>query len=77
MEQVAKMISYFPLVKPNGLNINENCAKIIDVGGQSTRPGSKTISPEVEWRRIKFVIEKFKKKIQKKPVYQLTQENLI
>ena len=62
MEQVAKMIS--------------SGAKIIDVGGESTRPGSKTISPEVEWRRIKFVIEKFKKKY-KKPVYQLTQENLI
>ena len=51
MEQVAKMIS--------------SGAKIIDVGGESTRPGSKTISPEVEWRRIKFVIEKFKKKYKK------------
>ena len=37
-------------------------ADIIDVGGESTRPGSKTIKPEVEWKRIKFVIGKFKKK---------------
>ena len=37
-------------------------ANIIDVGGESTRPGSKTINPNVEWRRIKFVLKKFKKK---------------
>jgi len=37
-------------------------ANIIDVGGESTRPGSKTIKPEIEWKRIKFVIGKFKKK---------------
>ncbi len=37
-------------------------ANIIDVGGESTRPGSKTIHPEIEWKRVKFVIKKFKKK---------------
>ena len=36
-------------------------AKIIDVGGESTRPGSKTISPDIEWRRIKNVVKNFKK----------------
>ena len=40
-------------------------ANIIDVGGESTRPGSKTIKPEVEWKRISFVIGKFKKKYKK------------
>ncbi len=40
-------------------------ANIIDVGGESTRPGSKTIKPEVEWKRIRFVIGKFKKKYKK------------
>ena len=40
-------------------------AKIIDVGGESTRPGSKTINPEVEWKRVQFVIKKFKKKYKK------------
>ncbi len=40
-------------------------ANIIDVGGESTRPGSKTVNPETEWRRVKFVIEKFKKKYKK------------
>ena len=40
-------------------------ATIIDIGGESTRPGSKTISPEVEWKRIKFVVRKFKKKYKK------------
>ena len=37
-------------------------AKIIDVGGESTRPGSKTVSSYNEWNRIKHVIKKFKKK---------------
>ncbi len=37
-------------------------ADIIDVGGESTRPGSKIISPADELRRVKKVIEKFKKK---------------
>ena len=27
-------------------------ADIIDVGGESTRPGSKTINPNVEWKRV-------------------------
>ncbi len=40
-------------------------ANIIDVGGESTRPGSKTINPEIEWRRVKFVFKKFKKRHKK------------
>ena len=37
-------------------------ANIIDVGGESTRPGSKTINPAVEWSRVKHVLKNFKKK---------------
>tara|TARA_B100001996_G_scaffold361152_1_gene327676 strand:- start:113 stop:1180 length:1068 start_codon:yes stop_codon:yes gene_type:complete len=37
-------------------------AKIIDVGGESTRPGSKTIPTKDEWRRISYVIKSFKKR---------------
>ena len=37
-------------------------ATIIDVGGESTRPGSKTINPTVEWKRIKNVVIRLKKK---------------
>ena len=40
-------------------------AKIIDVGGESTRPGSKTISPDKEWKRVKYIVENFKKKYKK------------
>ena len=40
-------------------------AKIIDIGGESTRPGSKTISPSQEWKRISNVVKKFKKKYPK------------
>ena len=37
-------------------------ADIIDVGGESTRPGSKTINPKKEWERVKHVIRIFKKR---------------
>ena len=40
-------------------------AKIIDIGGESTRPGSKTIPIDKEWHRIKNVIKDFKKKFKK------------
>ena len=36
-------------------------AKIIDVGGESTRPGSNIVNEKEEWKRIKNIIEKFKK----------------
>ena len=38
-------------------------ANIIDVGGESTRPGSKPISEKKEWNRIEKVIKKVSKKI--------------
>ena len=37
-------------------------AKIIDIGGESTRPGSKTITSKREWKRIESVVKIFKKK---------------
>ena len=37
-------------------------ANIIDVGGESTRPGSKTIHPTKEWKRVEYVLKNFKKK---------------
>ena len=51
-------------------------ADIIDVGGESTRPGSKTVPQKIEWKRVKFVISRFKK-IYKKTCLSLIQENLI
>ena len=46
-------------------NMINKGANIIDVGGESTRPGSKNIPSNIEWRRIKKVITKFKKKYPK------------
>ncbi len=43
----------------------ESGAQIIDIGGESTRPGSKTISPDKEWKRVKYIVENFKKKYKK------------
>ena len=40
-------------------------ADIIDVGGESTKPGSKIISQKNELHRVKKVIENFKKKFPK------------
>ena len=40
-------------------------ADIIDIGGESTRPGSKTVSPKNELKRVKEIIKKFKKKYPK------------
>ena len=39
----------------------KNGATIIDIGGESTRPGSKIINEKNEWDRIKNIIIKFKK----------------
>ena len=36
-------------------------ATIIDIGGESTRPGSKTINQNTEWMRLRNVLKKFKK----------------
>ena len=40
-------------------------AEIIDIGGESTRPGSIIVSPKNELKRVKKVIERFKKKFPK------------
>ncbi|MBL6857089.1 MAG: dihydropteroate synthase [Pelagibacteraceae bacterium] len=46
-------------------NMINKGANIIDVGGESTRPGSKDIPLHIEWKRLKSVITKFKKKYPK------------
>jgi len=43
-------------------------ASIIDVGGESTRPGSKIVKDHDEWKRVKNTIYKFKKKFPKIPL---------
>ncbi len=37
-------------------------AKIIDVGGESTRPGANDIKPDKEWNRVKFILKNLKNK---------------
>ena len=39
-----------------------NGANIVDIGGESTRPGSKPISSKIEWNRIKYILNNFNKK---------------
>ncbi len=40
----------------------ESGADLVDIGGESTRPGSKAISSKMEWKRIKNILIKIKKK---------------
>ncbi len=46
-------------------NMIHSGANIIDVGGESTRPGSKTIDPKIEWKRVEHVLKHFKKRHKK------------
>jgi dihydropteroate synthase len=43
-------------------------ATILDIGGESTRPGSTTINEKIEWLRIRNTITKFKKNYPKLPL---------
>ena len=52
-------------------------ADIIDIGGESTRPGSKIIHPKKEWRRISKVVKKFKKKFPKTLLSVDTRKSLV
>ena len=40
-----------------GVQLSEEGAAIIDVGGESTRPGAAPVTPDEEWRRVGPVIE--------------------
>ncbi len=55
----------FSKAKRQILQMINSGAEIIDVGGESTRPGSKTIASDIEWKRIKNVMQNFKKKYKK------------
>jgi len=48
-----------------GCQMINNGASIIDIGGESTRPGSKVIDETKEWKRLKDVIKKLRKKFPK------------
>ena len=37
-------------------------ANLVDIGGESTRPGSKAVNSKVEWNRIKKILKKIGKK---------------
>jgi dihydropteroate synthase len=47
----------------HALEMFESGAKIVDVGGESTRPGSKSIDQYLEWKRIEKILKALKKKI--------------
>ena len=52
-------------------------ADIIDVGGESTRPNSKTVPQKKELKRVKQIIKKFKKKYPKTLLSVDTRKSLV
>ncbi len=47
----------------HALNMYEKGANLIDVGGESTRPGSKSVNEKHEWNRINKILKLIIKKI--------------
>jgi len=47
----------------HALKMINSGANIVDIGGESTRPGSKSIDGDLEWKRIEKVIKFMSKKI--------------
>ena len=47
----------------HAINLFKFGADIVDVGGESTRPGSKPVSEKREWKRIEKIIKEISKKI--------------
>jgi dihydropteroate synthase len=47
----------------HALNLFKSEADIIDIGGESTRPGSKAITSKQEWNRIKDTLKSINKKM--------------
>ena len=58
-------------------DLSQAGADIIDIGGESTRPGSKVISPKKELIRVKKIIEKFKKNFPSKILSIDTRKSLV
>ncbi len=50
------------LAKKRMNSLFKSGADIVDIGGESTRPGSKSVKLKVEWNRIKNVLKKINKK---------------
>ena len=47
----------------HALQMFKSGANIIDIGGESTRPGSKSINVRLEWKRIEKILKLISKKI--------------
>jgi dihydropteroate synthase len=47
----------------HAINLSKLGADIIDVGGESTRPGSRSITSREEWKRLENIIKKINKKM--------------
>jgi len=46
----------------HAINLLNSGANLVDIGGESTRPGSKTIKEDLEWQRINKILKSLLKK---------------
>ena len=46
----------------HAINLINSGANLIDIGGESTRPGSKPIKENLEWQRINKILKLLLKK---------------
>src|SRR2546427_10510707 len=60
----------------HGLDLVDAGADLIDVGGESTRPGSDPVSAEEEWRRVGPVIRGLAEKVQVPPPLHTTKPGI-
>jgi len=47
----------------HAINLFNSGARLIDIGGESTRPGSKSINEKLEWNRINKILKLLVKKV--------------
>jgi dihydropteroate synthase len=60
----------------SNLMVNSGAA-IIDIGGESTRPGSKIVKEKDEWNRVKNIIKKLKKSFPSIPLSLDTRKSFV
>ena len=51
-----------PLAKKQLDFLFKSGAHLVDIGGESTRPGSKPVSTKIEWKRLSPILKKIEKK---------------
>ena len=52
----------YSLAKKQLNHLFDTGSVLVDIGGESTRPGSKVVKSNIEWNRVKNILKEFSKK---------------